>query len=89
MIDISHPHSLDADTARNVVQTIAQKLAERFDVSHHWDSDALVFARSGVEGRINLLPGQVRVTAQLGFPYSMMQSMVEQEIQRVLAERLG
>lgn len=89
MIDISHPHGLDAGAARNVVQAIAEKLSERFQVSNHWDGDALVFARSGVDGRISLLPGQVRVTAQLGFPYSMMQSMVEEEIQRVLGERLG
>lgn len=89
MIDISHPHSLDAAAARAVVQTIADKLAARFELGNSWEGEALVFARSGVEGRISLLPGQVRVTAQLGFPYSMMQSMVEEEIQRVLSERLG
>lgn len=89
MIDISHPHRLDATAARAVVQTIADKLAERFEMGNCWEGEALVFSRAGVEGRISLLPGQVRVTAQLGFPYSMMQSMVEEEIQRVLAQRLG
>ena len=73
MIDISHPHQLAPDAAHAVVQTIAEKLHERFEV----------------DGRIILAPGQVRVTAQLGFPYSMMQSMVESEIERVLGERLG
>lgn len=89
MIDITRNHSLPATAVRSVVQTMADKLAERFEVVNHWDGDALRFSRSGVQGRIELLPGQVRVTAELGFPYSMMQPMVEEEIQRVLQERLG
>lgn len=89
MINISHPHQLDDATVRGVVQTIADKLTERFETSNRWEGDALLFSRAGVEGAINLLPGQVRVTAQLGFPYSMMQSMVEEEIQRVLSQRLA
>jgi putative polyhydroxyalkanoate system protein len=31
----------------------------------------------------------VQVTAELGFPVSMMKGMVESEIQRVLKEKLG
>ena len=89
MIDISHPHQLAPDAAHAVVQTIAENLHERFQVSTQWQGDTLVFSRPGVDGQIRLAPGQVRVTAQLGFPYSMMQSMVEGEIQRVLGERLG
>lgn len=89
MIDVSRDHSLDDDQVRSVVQAMADKLAERFEVVNHWDGDALRFARSGVEGRITLLPGQVRVTAELGFPYSMMQPMVQAEIERVLEQRLG
>lgn len=89
MIDITRSHSLPAADVRGVVQAMADKLAERFEVVNRWEGDALRFSRSGVQGSIELLPGHVRVTAQLGFPYSMMQSMVEDEIQRVLGERLG
>lgn len=88
MIDVLRDHSLADDQVRSVVQAMADKLAERFEVVNHWDGDALRFARSGVEGRITLLPGQVRVTAELGFPYSMMQPMVQAEIERVLEQRL-
>ena len=88
MIDVSRDHTLADDQVRSVVQAMADKLAERFEVVNHWDGDALRFARSGVEGRITLLPGQVRVTAELGFPYSMMQPMVQAEIERVLEQRL-
>jgi putative polyhydroxyalkanoate system protein len=42
-----------------------------------------------VDGAIELQPGQVHVTAKLGFLLSAMKGMVEGEIQRVLKEKLG
>ena len=89
MIDIQHAHQLPEPAIRQIVQSLADKLTERYEVSSQWDADRLVFQRSGVEGAIQLLPGQVRVTASLGFPLSMMQSMVEDEIRRLLSERLA
>lgn len=89
MIDIQHSHQLPEATIRQLVQSLADKLADRLEVDSHWAGDRLAFQRSGVEGVIELLPGRVRVTATLGFPYSMMQSMVEEEIRRMLAEKLG
>jgi putative polyhydroxyalkanoic acid system protein len=64
------------------------KLDERFDITSRWQGDRLQFSRSGVDGAIELLPGEVRVTAELGFLLSAMQGMVESEIKRVLSERL-
>lgn len=89
MIDIQHPHSLESTQVRQLVQSIADKLTERYEVSNHWDGERLLLSRSGVQGAINLLPGSVRVTVELGFPLSMMQPMVESEIRRLLGERLA
>ena len=47
------------------------------------------FQRSGVDGRIQLEPDELRVTAKLGFLLSAMKGPIESEIRRVLAERLG
>lgn len=89
MIDIQHPHShTDADL-RHLVQSLADKLAERYDISHSWQGSQLTFQRTGVDGVIALEPESVRITAHLAFPFSMMESMVENEIQRLLTERLG
>lgn len=88
-IDIRHAHSLSDDSARNAIAEVAKKLEERFDVTAHWEGQTLRFARSGVDGAIELLPGAVRVKAELGFLLSAMKGMVESEIQRVLAEKLG
>lgn len=55
----------------------------------NWVGDVLNFNGSGVDGAIELQPGQVHVTAKLGFLLSAMKGMVEGEIQRVLKEKLG
>ncbi len=88
-IDIRHAHSLADDKARDAITEVAQKLHERFDVSTRWEGQMLHFSRSGVDGAIELLPGAVRVKAELGFLLSAMKGMVESEIQRVLTEKLG
>ncbi|WP_433851787.1 polyhydroxyalkanoic acid system family protein [Stenotrophomonas nitritireducens] len=88
-IDIRHAHSLSEERAREAIAEVARKLQERFDVNARWDGANLHFARSGVDGVIEMLPGAVRVKAELGFLLSAMKGMVESEIQRVLAEKLG
>lgn len=89
MIDIQHTHSMDDAQIRQIVQSLADKLSERYEVANQWEGDRLLLSRSGVQGAINLGPGNVRVTVELGFPLSMMQPMVEGEIRRLLGERLA
>ena len=86
-IDIQHPHTLAPPRARQAVQEIADKLADRFGAECRWDGDILDFTRSGIDGRIARLPGQVHVTAQLGFLLGAMKGPIEAEIRRVLDER--
>ncbi|WP_145481697.1 polyhydroxyalkanoic acid system family protein [Stenotrophomonas rhizophila] len=88
-IDITHAHALPAEAARKAVEEMAGKLAEKFSVNSNWVGNALNFSGSGVNGLIELLPGTVRVSADLGFPVSMMKGMVEEQIKSVLQEKLG
>ncbi|GHH54413.1 MULTISPECIES: polyhydroxyalkanoic acid system family protein [Gammaproteobacteria] len=88
-IDIRQDHALSAEQARTAIDEAARKLDERFGLRSSWNGDRLDFSGSGVDGAIELLPGQVRVTATLGFLLSAMKGMVEAEIRRVLAEKLG
>ncbi|MET0888838.1 MAG: polyhydroxyalkanoic acid system family protein [Stenotrophomonas maltophilia] len=88
-IDIRHPHSLPAENARQAIEDVAAKLSERFGLQSNWVGDVLNFSGSGVDGEIALQPGQVQVTAKLGFLLSAMKGMVESEIHRVLKEKLG
>lgn len=86
-IDIQHPHSKTPAQARKAVESMAKKLAERFDMDYGWDGDTLNFSRSGVDGKIALLADKLRVTANLGFLLSAMKGSIEQEIRRVLSEK--
>jgi len=88
-IDIHHAHSLSEESAHAAIAEVARKLQERFEVSTRWEGRNLHFARAGVEGAIEMLPGTVRVKAELGFLLSAMKGMVESEIRRVLADKLG
>lgn len=88
-IDICHAHSLPHAKARKAVQEVADKLAERFDLDCRWEGETLHFARSGVDGKIDLAPKSLRVTANLGFLMSAFRGPIEKEIQRVLDERFG
>jgi putative polyhydroxyalkanoate system protein len=86
-IDIEHFHTLPQPQAREAVEEMAAKLADRFGLACAWEGDALHFSRSGVDGQIALAPGLVRVTAKLGFLLSAMQGSIEAEIRRVLDEK--
>ncbi len=86
-IDIHHSHSKTPAQARKAVESVAKKLAERFDVQYDWDGDTLNFVRSGVDGKISLTPKKLHVTAQLGFMLSMLKDPIESEIKRVLSEK--
>lgn len=88
-IDITHAHALPAEAARAAVEGMMAKLTEKYGVTANWVGDALSFNGSGVNGLIELLPGNVHVKAELGFPVSMMKGMVEEQIKSVLREKLG
>ena len=87
-IDIRHPHTRSAEEARSIVDAITVKLHDRFGVSGTWEGDAVRLAGPGLTGQVELLPQQVRVTAELGFLLSALRGQVEAEIRRVLGERL-
>ena len=86
-IDIKHGHSLPAARARKAVEEVVVKLGKKFGLDYRWEGDTLHFARSGVDGRIRLLPKQLHVTAQLGFLFAAMKGPIEAEIKRYLDER--
>ena len=88
-IDIRHAHALPKAQARKAIEEVAKKLAEKFEMDYDWDGDTLNFNRSGVDGKIDLAPKNLRVTANLGFLMSAFKGPIEAEIRRVLDERFG
>ena len=85
-IAIHRTHSLPLDQARQAAETLAAQLATRYELSYHWQDDALHFERSGVSGCIELEPGAVRVNVRLGFLLVWQKTWLEQEIHRQMDE---
>lgn len=88
-IDIRHDHSLPPAQARQTVEEVAIKLGRKFGLDYRWEGDTLHFVRSGVDGRIVVLPQQLHVTAKLGLLFSAMKGSIEAELRRYLNERFG
>ena len=88
-IDIRRPHNLPQDQARAVVDKVAARMREKFDMQSQWQGDTLRFSRPGVSGAIALAENAVHVTAELGLMLSPLKGMVEQEIRRKLDEHFG
>lgn len=87
-IVIHRSHELTLDQARRAAETLAEQLAERYELSHHWQEDSLHFERSGVSGHIDLEPGTIRLNVRLGFLLAPLKHKLEQEIHRQLDEIL-
>jgi putative polyhydroxyalkanoate system protein len=88
-ISISRKHKKSMADARASIDRVAKGIAKKFQVSHEWDGDTLHFSRPGVDGRIALGKGSVRVEATLGFLLMVIKSSVEDEIERYLDEEFG
>jgi len=87
-IELRHPHTLPPEQAREATRHIADALGAKFDVDCIWQGeDCLTFKRAGINGTMTLVPGEVQITAKLGFPLSLMQANIQSEIHRVLQEK--
>jgi len=86
-IDLQHPHTLSPEAARDAIGQLANVLDTRFGLNCRWQGERLIIQRPGVDGAITSGPGQLRVSARLGFPFSALRGQIESEIRRVLRER--
>jgi len=86
-IDLQHAHTLSPDEARHALGQVADALSTRFGLNCRWQDERLIIQRPGVDGAIIPGPGQLRVSARLGFPFSALRGQIESEIRRVLREK--
>lgn len=87
-IEIEQPYTMPVTDVRVQVDALAGKLRDRFGAQTQWVDDVLEFSGSGITGKISIEPQRVVVAADLGFLFAMMRGPVEDEIKRVLSERL-
>jgi putative polyhydroxyalkanoate system protein len=88
-IDIHRPHSLSEADARTLIDKVAERMREKFDLKSQWQNGVLVFERPGISGKIAILGNEIHVTAKLGMLFSPLKTMIEQEIRRKLDEHFA
>lgn len=85
-IDLHHSHHLDREAAREAVLQLAQRLEKEYGIRHRWVEDALDFERPGLDGRLVLGEGSLRLQVRLGFLLRPMATQIEQKLRVGLAE---
>ena len=89
-LDIRRPHRLSATEAHAVIDQVATRMREKFQVQTQWQNDnTLSFERPGISGKIAIGSDEIHVSAQLGMLLSPLKGMIEQEIRRKLDEHFS
>ncbi|HAI59865.1 MAG TPA: polyhydroxyalkanoic acid synthase [Xanthomonadaceae bacterium] len=88
-IDIRRAHVLPLKDAKARVETIAERIAERFDVDYGWRGNVLRFTRSGVNGEIAVSAHDLRVSVRLGFLLFALKGAIEREIHQTIEQQFG
>jgi putative polyhydroxyalkanoate system protein len=89
-IDIRRPHSLSQPDAHALIDRVATRMREKFEVKTQWQNDtSLTFERPGISGKIAIGGDEIHVSAQLGMLFSPLKGMIEQEIRRKLDEHFA
>lgn len=90
MADIKYEraHQLPLAQARRIAQQAADDLARKYDLSCRWDGDTLCFARSGVDGRMQVAADRIALEVTLGFMLRPFKAALAQSIERKIDELL-
>ena len=81
-------HALSVAQARKIAQKAADDLAEEYDLESDWDGDTLNFARSGVNGAMDVTSSEIKLEVNLGFLLKPFKTKFEQHISHRLDELL-
>jgi putative polyhydroxyalkanoate system protein len=81
-------HALSVAQAKKIAQKAADDLAEEYDLESEWDGDTLSFARSGVNGAMDVTSNEIRLEVNLGFLLKPFKTKFEQHISHRLDELL-
>ena len=79
-IDISAYHDMELDAAQAAADSLADDLAQEFNIDYGWDGDFIHFERTGVDGAIEVSDKRIHIQAKLGLLFSFMQGRIEDEI---------
>lgn len=88
-ISVTQPHNKSVTDVRELVESLAQKLDERYQLKSRWSGDRQVeLTRSGVTGLLEFDDREVRVNIKLGLMMSAFKSVIRDEVERAMRDKL-
>ncbi|MFQ3199928.1 MAG: putative polyhydroxyalkanoate system protein [Zhongshania sp.] len=88
-ISLRQAHNKSPEELRDLIEQMAVKLEERYQLTSHWLSTSEIeVARTGINGRIILGDDEVKVDIKLGLMMGAFKSKIQREISRSMAEKL-
>lgn len=87
-IDIRRKHSLTPAQAREAAEKVARQLKREFTLQYRWEGASLHFERAGVDGKLTVDAGEVRLRANLGLLLAFLKPQIERKVHEHLDEAL-
>jgi putative polyhydroxyalkanoate system protein len=81
-IKLVRSHSLPIAKAKQIVQQVADDLAEEYSLTSDWRGDTLHFRRQGVDGTMRVTNSQIGLDVTLGFLLKPFKSKLLDHIER-------
>ncbi len=88
-ISITQTHKLPHKNARAAAQTVADQLADEYEMALEWIGDVLHFKRSGVSGKLLLLETEATLEISLDFLFKAFAPTIEQKVAAKMAKIFG
>lgn len=89
IIIVEREHQLGLVAARAKAQALAERLAEKYDVSYQWHGDTLTVRRAGAAGTIVVDASRIYIELRLGVLFSALKGRIKQEMETALDQRLA
>ena len=89
-ISLSKKHSKPEAEVRQMVEELAQSMARRHGAKTAWNGDnSIRIDHSRLSGRLDMLPGEVRIEVKLGMLAGAFKGTIEAELRKAIDEKLG
>jgi putative polyhydroxyalkanoate system protein len=79
-IALKRSHQLGLKGAKAAADKMAEKLAEKFDLSGDWKGNVLSFTRPGVNGTLAITETEMALEVTLGFLLKAMKGPIEKAV---------
>ena len=83
-ISLKRNHTLGLKGAHTAANSMAEKLAEKFDLKGTWSGNTMNFARPGVTGTLAVSETDMKLEVSLGFMLKMMKGPIERSVHEQL-----